>query len=178
MVIRNKPIRLGAPLSARQMETDARSTRGMRKSRVSSGLVNPDGVHSRRVFPARATGFWAIITGSAADGTNRWKYAWTEQSKTVAGYDGWANKTSGRSGTTSVDPARNTIEDMNDASGVQGNGVDVANLDTADYTFAIQAAPAGVVVWMYIVEIPALGEVDASTEYWFSYVNGVDGGCD
>jgi len=117
--------------------------------------------------PPVTTGFWAKLTGSSADGTNRWSYSFTEVYKTTAGYGGWATLSGGRTGT-----ARNTIEDGNTGSGTLGNGVAVSNLDTDDYTFTLQPAPDDVIV--------RVREVDhgGSTEYWFQYENGVDGSCD
>ena len=120
--------------------------------------------------------FFAQLTDNvAADAPaqNRWHYAWAERVKTVAGYGGWTAPDPARSGTTTSDPARNLVEDMNNNAGVEGNGVNVANLDTADYTFAIQPIPAGVIVVMHEVVLP-----DETKEYWFSVVNGVDGTCD
>ena len=122
------------------------------------------------------SGFWASITASAADGTNRWKYAFSEVYKSSAGYGGWATLSGGRSGSVSTDPARNTIEDMNTGADghIEGNGVDPANLDpvgTGSDTFAIMPCTAGNIVWMRQV---ARG---GSVEYWFSYENGVDGDC-
>ena len=123
-----------------------------------------------------STGFWAEITGNAADGTNRWKYAFSEVYKSSAGYGGWATLTGGRSGTTSTGPARNTIEDMNTGADahIEGNGVDPANLDPAETgsdTFAIMPCTSGNIVQMREVD---RGE---TIEYWFSYENGVDGDC-
>ena len=122
-------------------------------------------------------GFWAKITGNtAADSPaqNRWKYAWSEVTKTSAGYGGWEVLSGGRSGTTSTDPACNSIEDMNTAANghTEGNGVDPANLDTSEYTFTMKPCTSDNVVWMREVNI---GGAD---EYWFSYSNGVDGSCD
>jgi hypothetical protein len=120
--------------------------------------------------------FFARITGNAEADTpaqNRWVYAWSEVEKTTAGYGGWTTLSGGRSGTTSTDPARNTVEDMNDGAGVEGNGVDVANLDTDTYTFAIQPIPAGVIVRIYKVLLTT-----GAVEYWFALPNGVDGTCD
>ena len=121
------------------------------------------------MFPSeiRLQGFIAIITGKAADGTNRWKYTFVEVEQTTAEYGGWTTLASGRSGTS-----RNLSEDINDAAGVQGNGVDLANLDTADYTFTIQAVPTNGLVRMWEAQNEAV------TEYWFQYENGVDGTCD
>ena len=121
-----------------------------------------------------STGFHAEITANASDGTNRWKYAFSEVYKSSSGYGGWATLSGGRSGTTSTNPARNTIEDMNTgaAAHVEGCGVDVDHLDTSDWTFEIMPCTTGNIVWMH--------EVDrgGTIEYWFSYANGVDGECD
>ena len=134
-----------------------------------------------RVGPLTSKVFWAKITGNAeaeSPAQNRWKYAWTEVEKTAVGYDGWATLSGGRSGTTSVDPAYNLVEDMNTGADahVEGNGVDPAHLDTADYTFAIMPCTSGVPVRMHEV-VFTVGET-TYTEYWFSYENGVDGVCD
>jgi len=124
----------------------------------------------------KSDGFWASITGNTSDGTNRWKYAFSEVCKSSSGYGGWSALSGGRSGTTSSNPARNTIEDMNTGadSHVEGNGVDPANLDPAETgsdTFSLMPCTTGNIVWMR--------EVDrgGTAEYWFSYENGVDGGC-
>ena len=113
-------------------------------------------------------GFWAWASANASDGDNKWSYTFAEIEKTSAGYGGWTALTGGRTGTM-----RNTIEDINAAAGVQGNGVTAANLDTADYTFTIQPLPNSVPVW--VREVVVAG---AAVEYWFSYENGVDGECD
>ena len=123
-----------------------------------------------------SSGFWASISGNSADGTNRWKYAFSEVYKSSAGYGGWAALSEGRSGTTSTSPARNTIEDMNTGadSHVEGNGVDPGNLDPAETgsdTFSLMPCTSGNIVRMHQVEC---GE---TVEYWFSYENGVDGDC-
>jgi hypothetical protein len=128
-------------------------------------VVTPTGIHIRRP-PRDRPPFWAKITASTADGTNRWKYSWVEVYKSAAGYAGWSTLTGGRSGTTN---ARNSIEDMNSGTDVQGNGVDVANLLG---TFALQPCPANCIVRMHQVGF------GSTTEYWFSYANGVDGECD
>ena len=98
--------------------------------------------------------FVAKITSSSKDGSNfRWEYSWTEQEKTALGYDGWSDKTGGLSGVKDTTTAAyNTIEDMNGATGTFGNGATSTNLDTADYTFAVQPAPADALVVMYILK--------------------------
>ena len=125
------------------------------------------------------SGFWAKITGNATDGTNRWKYAFSEVHKSTAGYGGWATLSGGRSGTTSTDPARNTIEDMNTGADahIEGNGVDPANLDpaaTGSDTFSIMPCTSDNIVRIRMVTV---ADTDNTTEYWFSYENGVDGDC-
>jgi hypothetical protein len=122
--------------------------------------------------------FWAKITGSAAADSpaqGRWVYAWTEVEKTAAGYGGWTAVDGGRSGTTGTDPAYNSIEDANDGTGVQGNGVDV---DGADYPagFAQQPAPANIIVEMVVVSLVV--EDVPLTEYWFTYEGADDGTCE
>lgn len=151
----------------------------VRVSRTPNGTtlsISPDLLGRLR---GAVTTFWAKIGSSAeadSPAINRWLYAFTEQTRTAAGYGGWSTKANGTTGTTSSNPARNFVEDMNDGLTVEGNGVDLDNLDTADYTFTIQACPSGVVVLMHEVKFN-IGET-SYTEYWFSYENGVDGTCD
>ena len=121
-----------------------------------------------------ADSFFAIITRYAeadAPAQNRWTYTFTELAATgkAAGYDGWGNKTGGRTGT-----AYNFVEDGNtNAGGVpEMNGVDPNNLIDVDYIASIQPAQIGVIVVMYEIIIAGGG-----MEYWFSYENGVDGFC-
>ena len=111
------------------------------------------------------------------DGSNyRWSYTWTEQAKTSTGHAGWATKSGGRSGTAGgSDAAYNTMEDMNGATGTFGNGATSANLSTAEYLFTVEPAPPNLLVRMWPV-VFVVGSTE-STEYWFSYANGVDGSC-
>jgi len=127
-----------------------------------------------RLGGRRSHGFHAEITGNATNGTNRWKYAWSEVYKSGAGYGNWSALSGGRSGTTGTNPARNSIEDMNTgvAAHVEGCGVDVDHLDTGDWTFEIMPCTTGNVVW--IEEVP----YGTGFEYWFSHVNSTDGTCD
>ena len=114
-------------------------------------------------------GFWAIITASASAGDNKWTYTFAEVANTA--YGGWTTKAAGFGGT-----AHNTLECMNSAAGTQGNGVDVANLDTADYTATIQACPAGAIVRMWKTDFRA--DDTSEAQYWFVYANGIDVSCD
>ena len=115
----------------------------------------------------QAQEFVARISASSDQGNDRYSYSFDEVEKTGFGYGNWTTRSDGRTGT-----AYNLIEDMNTASGVQGNGVDRDNLGTSDYTFTIQPAPSDV-----LVEIREV-EYSDTTEYWFQYENGVDGTCD
>lgn len=115
-----------------------------------------------------AGGFWARVTASTADGTNRWTYTFSEVQKTGAGYTGWSIRSGGRTGT-----ARNTFEDINDAAGIQGNGINIDGSAFPD-NFDIQPIPAGTIVW--VVRVVRAGSQVA--EFWLSYVNAVDGTCD
>ena len=163
------------PLSRSYLNRIARAVAGLLNFSGQIAYVDSDGIHLRRgLKPSRKKiGFWAQITGSSADGTNRWKYSWKRLAdvKASAGYGGWQDADPSETGNLN---ARNTLEDMNAATGTQGNGVDVANLDTDEYTFTIQACPSGAKVWMREVDVE--GETD--TEFWFLYANGVDGECD
>ena len=118
---------------------------------------------------AGANTFWAKITSSATDGTNKWKYAWTEQTRTAAG---WEDLTDGRTGTTSSDFAINSLEANNDGTGVQGNSIDIDGAVFTDNSgLEIQPVQGDPVVRM-IVDI-----IDAAQLYTFEYVNAVDGEC-
>ncbi len=152
-----------------------------RRVPIEPGYDGPPAPLPNTPTPQNAPAFWAKITGcTAADSPaqNRWKYAWSEVEKTSAGYGGWTVKSGGRSGTTSTDPARNTIEDINTGADAhtEGNGVDPANLDTASYTFTMMPCTTNNPVVMHEVGF-AVGST-AYTEYWFSYENGVCGSCD
>lgn len=112
---------------------------------------------------------WIKITSNAQDGSNkRWKYAWSEVTKSTAGYGGWTLLTGGRSGTTSTSTAFNSIEDINGSSGAYGNGV------TSTYllgTIDIKPVPTNTIIMASLVP------VGNAYETWFSYANGVDGAC-
>lgn len=115
--------------------------------------------------------FYAKITGSSPDGDNRYKYTWVEVVKLTNGYGGWVERENGRVGTEGNGYyARNLVEDMNAATGTLGNGVDVSNLVG---TFALKPAPVNT-----IVQLMAVRTGEGSTEYWFSYENGIDGECE
>lgn len=119
--------------------------------------------------PPPASSFWAKITGSAANGDNRWKYAWAEQRRTANGVQ---DQPGGRSGTTDARFALNSVEMFNAATGVQGNGIDVDG--DAFAGFAIQPAVTnGTVVRMHLE-----ADDEGNPAYTFQYENGVDGECE
>lgn len=125
-----------------------------------------------RILPNLLSGdttFWAKITGNLQDSSNfRWKYAWSEVTKTTAGFSGWTVLSGGRSGTTTSKIGYNTAEDMNGATGLFGNGVTSTNLTG---TLKVQPVSTGVFVKM----TPILA--GTTQEYHFTFANGVDGGC-
>ena len=130
-------------------------------------------VNFYHVYALPQYGFWAEITGNTSLGNNQWTYSWSRDCKTTAGYGGWDSVTPEVSG---ADNAYNTIEDINTggAAHIEGNGVDPANIDTDDFTFAMMPCTTGNIVWLR-----PIFETDTNTaEYWFSYENGVDGSCD
>jgi len=130
-------------------------------------VVTP--TQTRRAGGGSDVSFWAKIGASPSkeSGKYRWAYAWVEVEHTSAGYGGWATKSGGLSGTTSVDPARNVIENMSaDETSMQGNGVNTGGTDFPS-TFDVMPAPSGAIVRMWVV----------GGEYWFQYANGVDGTC-
>jgi len=115
----------------------------------------------------------AVVVSASADGDNRWTYSCRRAHKTAAGYGAASWTASGDAFT-----ARNLAEVINAATGTQGNGVDAANLDTDDATFALQPIPAGAVVWVMRIAVHA---ASLAGEYWIlagGVPNGVDGGCD
>jgi hypothetical protein len=109
------------------------------------------------------------ITNAAQDGTNkRWTYTAKRQAKTATGYGGWSNHAADTADYTLY----NSLENMNGATGLYGNGVNSANLTG---TFAIQRIPNDAIVWATAVTFTTGGTT--YTEYWFESPNGIDGAC-
>ena len=161
---------------ARQLDQTIRKLRSARVSGARSFINSPDtfaivlgaaGAAGSQDVPQ--SGFWVKITGHAQDGANkRWFYAWSEAVKTSAGYGGWQVLEAGRSGTTSVDPIYNIVEEGNGSGGAYHNGVASSNLSG---TFDVQPIPDDTYLWCRIV----YGGDEA--EYWVQYENAVDGAC-
>ena len=151
----------------------ARTVAGLSDFAGQLSIFDGDGIYIRPgpKGPTGGTGFWAEITGHTSDGDNQWTYSWEQVEKTSTGYGEW---TAVSPSVTGADNAFNTLEDMNAATGTQGNGVDADHLDTDEFTFTIQPCPTGAIVRLHEVDVS--GETDS--EYWFVYANGVDGECD
>lgn len=124
------------------------------------------------------------VTGSAADGDNRWVYTAVELVKTEAGPDAWEETGD------PIEGVRNTYEVGNTSSGVQGNGVDVSTLPTG---FALQPVRTGLIcpgrryTVLREVEVdPEDPEYDPEAEpqyeevveVWITEPNAVDGVCE
>lgn len=132
--------------------------------------VDSSGRRQWEFIPNGGVSFWAKITGSATNGTNKWKYAWAEQERSSSG---WADLTGGRSGTTSTGFALNSIEANNDGTGIQGNSVDIDGTLFDDNTgLEIQPVQGDPVVRMWAEE-----DTGGTIAYSFEYVNAVDGDC-
>jgi hypothetical protein len=118
----------------------------------------------------------ARITGATRQGTAfKWVYsAWlTEKAAGGAGYGGWATK----GGENSI-TLYNLAEDMNDSSGLMGNGVDTANL--AGTGLHLMPIPTGRDVRVWRVSVPTTpGQLGGpvTMEYWCDVNNAIDGSC-
>jgi hypothetical protein len=110
----------------------------------------------------------AKITGSSAMAgeNNRWSYDWTE----VEIADGAFSTVAGGLNSASSGLAYNLIEAGNTGSGIQGNGVDLANLPVG---FSVKPIGAGAIVYL-----DGPHEYSDSSMNWFFHVaNAVDGVC-
>jgi hypothetical protein len=145
-------------VSREEFERLLRRVDGMENTSGSGLFVSrsPLGVH----FAAEETAIsllWGRITGSTLLSANRWEYEFEE----VAPTDGGDFDTGARSRTGIC---HNSLESMNSATGVQGNGVDVDNLPQ---NWEMKPCPEGAVVLI----------IASGGYYRFSYENGVDGEC-
>ena len=120
-------------------------------------------VDPRRPLPKQT--FWARITAATSAGPNRWQYQIEEVIKTGAGYAGWTTKPIARTG-----DAFNTAEEMNNGSGLEGNGVDIGNLPAG---FSLKPAPTGLLVFVTVVTL----NDQSAKEFWLCHENAIDGEC-
>lgn len=109
---------------------------------------------------------WAELIDFESVGVNRWKYAWREV-KWSGG--SWVEVTGGATYLTHG-YAYNGIEFPNDGTGIEGNGIDMANLVG---TFSLVPIGTGVVV---PIRGP-LADGAGTNTYWFTAVNAIDGDC-
>lgn len=130
------------------------------------GIVD-SGVKVRKELPTinEQTSIYAQITGSASLGDNRWEYTWEE----VRFAAGLPVRTGAVRTSTSHGKAYNTMEMLNTASGVQGNGVDIANLSG---TFEIKPISNKATV-----QISGPFNDSDTPRWYFQAVNTVDGAC-
>jgi len=107
-------------------------------------------------------GLWAILTGHAAAGENRWRYSWAEAKKSSGGYGGWERIGGGLTGSQN---AYNCFEDINDGWGIEGNGVNVNHLEGDEH---MRPCPDGTPV-----RLREVVTADGDIEYWFAWTNGI-----
>jgi hypothetical protein len=126
---------------------------------------NAPGTAGTTPIPPAAVWFMGKVKGSEQYTDNIWFYDFIKVTKSAMnGYEpgSWMEDA------TESGSAYNGCEFANSAAGVQGDGVDIANLPSG---FELQPIPPGVIVPMVKM---ASGD---SFEYWFSVPNGVDGTC-
>ncbi len=144
-------------------------------------LVDRGGIHigqdrqpaQRKKWPGK------VIAITEVEGNpNQWTYTVQEQRKGTPGYDGWVPKSDTKPREVEC---FNRAEDQNSDSGVQGTGIDVANLPEG---FAHQPIPVGSIVEVTEERLPAQagkkhGEPGepSGIEYWIDPMNGADGRC-
>lgn len=111
--------------------------------------------------------FLARITGAVEEGPNKWVYTWEEVALNTSGNPALVpgGRTSAAAG-----EAINLFERSNTGSGIEGNGVDRANVPPG---FEMKPAPVGLVVWL---EGPA-PRIPLAPWWTFFYSNADDGAC-
>jgi len=143
------------------------------------GFVGDDADGSRIVGEGGETGVWAMVEGYSPLGEAQWLYVLQRAAKGTSGYGGWQKYDAGQAAFAGY----NTVENYNYAAGAgspdtpYGNGATYGKLNNDDpeegYAFKVQPCPKGVIVWVRAVYVDDSEE----PEYWFEYVNGVDGTC-
>ncbi len=168
-------IRRGETFTGRKLldalKEAGRPIQGGPDTQVVSSAIG-DVVKATRDERNRPVTFYAKIGVATQDGPNRWTYAWTEQLKTSAGYDGWTLRPLGRTD-INRDIARNYCEESNSASGLQGNGVTIPDPDT-NIDITIKEIPPDRIVQMFEV---TLATASATQEYWFDEDNPITVEC-
>lgn len=122
------------------------------------------------LFPnTTANGFYIRVVSSTpiAGAFNRWSYAWVEQLVNKVGT--FKDRPAGQTSATSGIPAYNSMEANNAETGIQGNGIDIANLPAG---WTIKPIGIGAVVWARVER-----NCDGDQELYFGAPNAVDGAC-
>lgn len=120
-----------------------------------------------RPVPIQSVRFLARITGAVEEATHKWVYTWEEIKLNTSGNPELV--TGGRT-SAAVGDAINLFERSNTGSGVEGNGVDRANVPPG---FEMKPAPVGLVVWL---EGPS-PRIPLAPWWTFFYSNADDGMC-
>jgi hypothetical protein len=115
---------------------------------------------SERPWPRLFAYHFIKVMSAARDGSNfRWTYTIREVKRTATLFGAWTEISDDLT-------AFNSLEQMNGASGLMGNGVNTSDLSGTGLT--LQPAPVGAIV-------RASFEFDA---WVFSYANAISGSCD
>ena len=141
-------------------------------------IIDSSGIHITSPQPKVQRKKWdGRIIDWVEFGPNQWIYIVVEQRKDTPGYGGWVDKSDTKPREVAC---FNRPENDNSETGVQGTGIDVANLTG---NFVHQPIPIWSIVEVTEIRLPAkAGEhgqkgTPASIEYWIDVMNGVDGAC-
>ena len=153
----------GAGSGPQQIASDRGRERSQsgRQGEIESGLRHRVDVPT---IPEQSEIF-ARITGNTVAGTNKWTYDWEE----VRFESDQPITTGSVRKSSTYGQALNLMELLNDGVGVQGNGVDVANLDG---DFAIQPISDRAVVMLR-----GPYTISGEDRWFFQATNAVDGSC-
>ena len=117
--------------------------------------------------------FSQIFVANDLNGTPaQWLYGFTEAADGGPGYGEFADMIQPRTGQAyNLNEADNHL--AGNGMGAYGDGVDPDNLDTGEFTFAIQPIPIGRPVVVRVAKTK-----DGTPIYRIDVTNGYDGGCD
>lgn len=143
------------------------SDRGRERSQAGKQGETDAGLRHRVDVPTipEQSEIFARITGNTSAGTNKWTYDWEE----VRFESDQPITTGSVRKSSTYGQALNLMELLNDGTGVQGNGVDVANLDG---DFEIQPISDRAVV---LLKGPYT--ISGEDRWFFQATNAVDGSC-
>jgi len=161
-----KPVNPGDPISARLLNEGFSGPGAVRGGLgvKASGVGRTVTISADKPALTDATRqIWAKITGSSAisGASNRWRYSWTQMSRTE---DGWMETRNGLSGTTTQAWAINSIEGSNDGTAIEGNSIDLA--EDVPATITMKEVRGNPIVRMYIEMFG-----DGLYRHTFEYIN-------